>query len=660
MKHIKFLAVFLTFSYSIFALTAGEESLFKAINAKNTSDVSSILASSNDININVLDDEGYSPLHRAVYNKDVNTINELLKAKNINIDSKLDMKVSIDNWFLGGSTPMILAAFMGDANIVTLLLDNKANIRARDGVDGAMAIHLAAANGRNEVIKILLARDPELVNVVDNRDNTPLHWAAMKDKKDTIQLLMENGADIEAKDADGWTPLHYAAAFSSVDTVQTLVDLGANKESKAKDGSNPMDYARRDDVKNYLAGNDNIKREDPEKEDLEEETVLADNNNADNNNEEQASAEKEAEEKAEEDVPDKSVLEGGDTYAKRQENQTNNTDLNVKQLELLVAVKNNDIIALNNLIKEGINPNFADENGYSPLHLAVINNSLDSVEALLSYKDIDKEVKLPYEATLDNWYLGGATPLIVASYIGNADIVYTLINAGCNIKARDDIDGAMPIHVAAANGNDDAVILLLEKDKTLVNELDNNGGDTPLHWAAMKNKPSTVEVLFKYNADSKIKNSDGNTALHYAAMYASADVIENIISADKSSVNMANKEGIYPIHYAALENNVDALVVLVQKGNADVNITDADKATALHYAAAYGNIDAVMALVEKCNADKTLKDSDGYTAADLAADNGYQNIAAYLRGTTEYVPENNTKLVLPEYIKKPDLSKKWW
>ena len=665
MRHIKFLAVFLNFSYSIFALTAGEASLFQAINAKNAGDVSNILSSSNDIDINVLDDEGYTPLHKAVYNRDINTINELLKVKNISVDSKLDMKVSIDNWFLGGSTPMILAAFMGDADIVTLLLNNKANIRARAAVDGAMAIHLAAANGRNDVIKILLARDPELVNVVDNRDNTPLHWAAMKDKKDTIQLLMENGADIEAKDADGWTPLHYAAAFSSVDTVQTLVDLGANKESKAKDGSNPMDYARRDDVKNYLAGNDNIKREDTEKENLEEETVLADNNNADSNNEdnnEQASAEKELEEKTEEDVPDKSVLEGGDTYAKKQESQTNNTELNVKQLELLVAVKNNDIIALNNLIKEGIDPNFADENGYSPLHLAIINNSLDSVETLLSYKDIDKEVKLPYEATMDNWYLGGATPLIVASYIGNADIVYTLINAGCNIKARDDVDGAMPIHVAAANGNDDAVILLLEKDKTLVNELDNNGGDTPLHWAAMKNKPSTIEVLFKYNADSKIKNSDGNTALHYAAMYASSDVIENIISADKSSVNIANNEGVYPIHYAALEDNVDALVVLVQQGSADVNITDSDKDTPLHYAASYGNMDSVMALVEKCNADKTLKNVDGYTAADLAADNGYNNIAEYLRSDTEYVqPENNTEeLVLPEYKKKRDLSKKWW
>lgn len=642
MKHIKFLAVFLSFSCYIFALTANEENLFKAVADKNVSEVSNILANSTDININILDDEGYTLLHRAVYNKDTNTINELLKVKNINIDSKLDMKVNIDGWYLGGSTPLILASFIGETNIVTLLLDNKANIRAKDGVDGAMAIHLASANGRNEVVKILLAKDPELVNIVDNRDNTPLHWAAMKDKTDTVKLLMENGANIEAKDMDGWTPLHYAAAFSSVETVQTLVDLGADKESKTKDGSNPMDYARRDDVKNYLAGNDNIIREDSEN--LDEETVLADNNNADNNNEEEKT-------EAEKDLPD---AQGN------QETQTNDSDLDVKQLELLVAVKNNDIIAINTLIKEGVNPNFQDENGYSPLHLAVINNSLDSVEALLSYKNIDKEMKLPYEATLDSWYLGGATPLIVASYIGNADIVYTLINAGCNIKARDDIDGAMPIHVAAANGNDDAVILLLEKDKTLVNELDNNGGDTPLHWAAMKDNPSTVAVLLKYSADTKIQNADGNTPLHYAAMYASAEVIENILSSDKSSVNIANEEGIYPIHYAALEDNSDSLVVLVQKGNADVNIKDSTKDTALHYAAAYGNINSVMALVEKCNADKTLKDGDGYTAADLAADNGYQNIAAYLRGDSEYIPENNTKLVLPEYIRKPDLSKKWW
>ena len=670
MKHIKLLAIFLTFSCSIFALTAGETDLFNAINEKNADNVSNILSNSMDIDINVLDAEGYTPLHRAVYNKDLNTVNALLQNENIDINSKLDIKVSIDGWYLGGAAPLILASYIGASDIVTVLLDNNADIKAKDDVDGSMAIHMASANGNNEVVKVLLSKDPTTINDVDNRGNTPLHWAAMKDKPETVKLLMENGADIESKDADGWTPLHYAAAFSSLQTVQTLVDLGADKTSKTKDGNEPVYYARRDDVKNYLTGNVAVAENNEEitdeealnEETTDEEIVLA-NNDSDQTDEETSS-----EEVTDENATDESTTEEGLTQ------YVNNTELDVKQLELLVAIKNNDIIAVNTLMKEGVNPNFVDENGYSPLHLAVINNSLDSVESLLSYKDIDKEIKLPYEATLDNWYLGGATPLIVASYIGNADIMYALINADCNLRARDDIDGAMPIHVAAANGNDDAVILLLEKDKTLVNETDNNGNDTPLHWASMKDKPYTVNVLLKYGADTKIQNTDGNTALHYAAMYASSEVVKNIVNADKSSVNTANNEKMYPIHYAALENNVDALVTLVNEGNADVNIKASTDDTALHYAAAYGNIDSVMALVEKCNADKTLKDSEGYTAADLATDNGYENIASYLRGDSKYIPENNDKntdenidkntdskeLILPEYKKRPDLNKKWW
>ena len=53
MKHIKFLAVFLSFSCYIFALTANEENLFKAVADKNVSEVSNILANSTDININI-------------------------------------------------------------------------------------------------------------------------------------------------------------------------------------------------------------------------------------------------------------------------------------------------------------------------------------------------------------------------------------------------------------------------------------------------------------------------------------------------------------------------------------------------------------------------------------------------------------------------------
>lgn len=140
--------------------------------------------------------------------------------------------------------------------------------------------------------------------------------------------------------------------------------------------------------------------------------------------------------------------------------------MDIKQLELLVAIKNNDIIAVNNLIKEGVNPNFQDEEGFSPLHRAIEIDSLDLVNSLLSYKGIDTEIKLPYEVTSSNgWYLGGDTPLLYASYMGNSQIVSALLNANCNIRARDDIDGAMAIHIAAANEHNDIVNLLIKKIK---------------------------------------------------------------------------------------------------------------------------------------------------------------------------------------------------
>lgn len=517
MKYIKYLLCFLFISFSLSALTIEEENLFNAINEKNSQNVSSILASSTNININVLDTNGYTPIHRAIYNNDLNTVNELLKNTNLNINSKLDGRVSIDGWYLGGATPLILASYLGYTNIAETLLNNNADIKARDDVDGSMAIHMAAANGNNDVIKILLSKDATIINETDNKGNTALHWASMKDKPETIKLLVENGADIEAKDVDGWTSLHYASAFSSLQTVENLIDLGADVESRANDGSMPLSYAQKEEIRTYLAGKGNIERENNNGNDINEENIIEENT-IDNNNENNINNIEENNQ-----APIEPVEPAIDT--EESEEPENNEDLDIKQLELLVAIKNKDIISINNLLKDGVNPNFQDEEGFSPLHRAIEINSLDSVNALLSYKDIDKEIKLPYETlSSDGWYLGGATPLLYASYLGNTQIVSALIEAGCDIRARDDIDGAMPIHVASANGNDEVINLLLNKDKTLINETDDNGGDSALHWAAMKGKAATVELLVNYGADKKLKNEDGYTAADTASINGYEDI----------------------------------------------------------------------------------------------------------------------------------------
>ncbi|TXJ39971.1 ankyrin repeat domain-containing protein [Brachyspira pilosicoli] len=642
MKYIKYLLVLLVFNFSLFALTEAEQSLFDAVNRKDYQNVSTILSSSPDIDINASDMEGYTSLHRAIANNDLNTVMELLKNENIDINSKLGIEVSIDGWYLGGATPLILASYLGYTDIVNALIEKDVDIKAKDDVDGCMAIHLAAANGKNDVIEILLDRDAAIINEVDNKGNTPLHWASMKDRADTVALLIENGADIEAKDVDNWTPLHYAAAFASLQTVEALVDNGADKNSLTKDGNIPVNYAKDETIKTYLSGG-KIDREDNEV--TEEETT-------------------ETEETTTETITEDELNNELDTTQNGSIVAPAAVDLDPKQLELLIAVKNNDIIAVNALLKENVNPNFADEEGYSPLHIAVLNDNLDVVNVLLSYKDIDTEIKLPYEASADDWYLGGATPLLVASYTGNADIVNALIEAGSDIRAKDDIDGATTIHIASANGNNEVINILLNKDNTLINEADSMK-DTPLHWASIKNQTDTISLLLANGADTKLTNSDGNTVLHYAAMYGDVNTVNALLEADSSLASVENNEGITPIYYAIILSDNDILSSLITNGQIDINKKDSLGYTPLHYAANYGNMEAVVLLVEEFNADKTIVNDDNFTASDIAANNSYYTIVEYLGGTVNYNNQNNTEnvkpsIVLPEYNKKRDLSKKWW
>ena len=651
MKYIKYLLVLLVFNFSLFALTEAEQSLFDAVNRKDYQNVSTILNSSPDININASDMEGYTSLHRAIVNNDLNTVMELLKNKNIDVNSKLGIEVSIDGWYLGGATPLILASYLGYTDIVNALIEKNVDIKAKDDVDGCMAIHLAAANGKNDVINILLNKDASNINDVDNKGNTPLHWASMKDRADTVALLIDNGADIEAKDIDNWTALHYAAAFASLQTVEALVNNGADKNSITKDGNIPVNYAKDETIKTYLSGG-KIDREDTE-EVVEEETEQT----------EETSTEETTE--SSETVTEDELNNELDTTQNGSIVAPTAVDLDPKQLELLIAVKNNDIIAVNALLKENVNPNFADEEGYSPLHRAVLNDNLDIVNVLLSYKDIDTEIKLPYEASVDDWYLGGATPLLVASYTGNADIVNALIEAGSDIRAKDDIDGATTIHIASANGNNEVINILLNKDNTLINEADSMK-DTPLHWASIKNQTDTISLLLANGADTKLANSDGNTVLHYAAMYGDVNTVNVLLEADSSLASVENNEGITPIYYAIIVSDNDILSSIITNGQIDVNKKDSLGYTPLHYAANYGNMEAVVLLVEEFNADKTIVNDDNFTASDIAANNSYYTIVEYLGGTVNYNNQNNNtgnvnqNIVLPEYKNKRDLSKKWW
>jgi len=117
--------------------------------------------------------------------------------------------------------PIIRAAREGTAEVVRLLLDHGASVRARsEWLAGGTALHETAARGKTDVAAVLLDAGAE-VNGARTRDGlTPLALAAVQGRLETVKLLAARGADLRIRSAEGLTPL-LAAAIGGRDDVAT-------------------------------------------------------------------------------------------------------------------------------------------------------------------------------------------------------------------------------------------------------------------------------------------------------------------------------------------------------------------------------------------------------------------------------------------------------
>ncbi|KAF5840488.1 hypothetical protein DUNSADRAFT_16579 [Dunaliella salina] len=75
-----------------------------------------------------------------------------------------------------------------------------------------------------------------LSQVVNERGQSALHFAAALGKQDCVQLLLEAGADGNLQDKDGYTPLHMAAGYMHSNTMTMLLEAGLGVQIKDKNG----------------------------------------------------------------------------------------------------------------------------------------------------------------------------------------------------------------------------------------------------------------------------------------------------------------------------------------------------------------------------------------------------------------------------------------
>jgi len=126
--------------------------------------------------------------------------------------------------------------------LLTLLLDHKADVRARDPQERTV-LHEAAWNGDRESLRQLLEHGAD-VNAVSKQKRTPLHAAAGNCNLAAIELLLAAGANVNAQDAEGRTPLHRLADARmdrpTTQAVAMLLAHQANPNLQDRDGRTPL------------------------------------------------------------------------------------------------------------------------------------------------------------------------------------------------------------------------------------------------------------------------------------------------------------------------------------------------------------------------------------------------------------------------------------
>ncbi len=157
------------------------------------------------------------------------------------------------------------ASVVGDVRRVTEILDEEPDALSRTSADGFHPLGLAAFFGHRDVVQELVARgadaDAPSANALRVR---PLHSALARAGPThayrIARVLLDAGADPDARQDGGLTPLHTAAARGLGDVAALLLERGADPGSVADDRRTPADLARErghEELARLLAGGAN-------------------------------------------------------------------------------------------------------------------------------------------------------------------------------------------------------------------------------------------------------------------------------------------------------------------------------------------------------------------------------------------------------------------
>ena len=281
--------------------------------------------------------------------------------------------------------------------------------------------------------------------------------------------------------------------------------------------------------------------------------------------------------------------------------------LNSDEKEFLLKASEGNIDGISSMIHAGVNVNITGENGMTALMIASQNGYVELVEKLIEA-----------EVNADIQTFNGNTALICATLKNQNDCVQRLLDFGANPNIQGK-DGYTALMHAAKNGSISCLQLLLDgcanihiqNDDSAANRMirSDNKGMTAVSYAVHQRNTECVKELIKAGADV-------NRALANAVMEGNVDIMNTIISAG-AELNIKKKGKGTPLMVAANVGQVECLKELIVAG-AKTNEQDEDGCTALIFAANKDHAECMKELIAG-GADINKQNKRGDTALMIAA-----------------------------------------
>lgn len=141
----------------------------------------------------------------------------------------------------GGETPLHVATRRGDFETMIRLSSSRTNVNTCDK-RGWTPLHRAASAGMSQLVSIL-SGNGATVDAFDNEGRSPLVLATEGGHLDTMVKILEAGADVNASDPRAWSPICTAVMTAQLETLSLLLAFGADPSSRDARGFTPLIFA---------------------------------------------------------------------------------------------------------------------------------------------------------------------------------------------------------------------------------------------------------------------------------------------------------------------------------------------------------------------------------------------------------------------------------